>query len=721
MAEARRLSGGSRLRSAAAAMVLGALGWLALRAVGAGLLFAAAALAGSMSIAVVGDTVVVEAIAGAVVAAGVRRRRLEDDGWAEVRLLGPLSARLAGGRRVAPSAWRSSKNVDLLRMLALAGRPILADEAMALLWPGADERKARASLRTAVFEVRRVLGQHHVVRDGEHLSLADVWVDVNVFRALAASARAAFEAGEFEACVRAARRAEALHVAPVAARATDSIPQSELLAELDDLRRDMLVDAGHSALALGRPSVAVELLREVVRDSLPLERAFRCLMVAYESTGEVGLALQTYERCRETLAEELGVDPSPQTQQVFQRLLAAQPAAVDEPAPLGGEAAGPADGLHRLLSCLDDDDLDALLLVAVADGDVHTDEIAEAYGAPVDAAVGALLDLGCVSRSRAGAVRVRDPRLRDCLRDWMRPQHREQLEARLAAASAERVDPTAPGRDLVARARAALAERRLAEAQHLARLAASSPDHDVRADAVALSLLPEVLGGAGGDWVAGAALEAAREHTSCGGSPTSPHRRRLECLAALAEPTSVDLDPDVLAIDLDPRDRWMVARLLLRSGHLEDAALLADVFEGYDDALAGPLMLLIRAHAVLAQREPEESLRLLEHLVDGLTVPSLVLPEALGTAAAIAAVHFGDARRAELLLAAYEHALEDGAEGANERFWRLLARSTVVAGPELARVSFRTRAEELATASLPGYRRIAACLLEPHRPVAVVA
>lgn len=78
-------------------------------------------------------------------------------------------------------------------------------------------------------------------------------------------------------------------------------------------------------------------------------------------------------------------------------------------------------------------------------------------------------------------------------------------------------------------------------------------------------------------------------------------------------------------------------------------------------------------------------------------------------------------RRAELLLADYEHALEDGAEGANERFWRLLARSTVVAGPELARVSFRTRAEELATASLPGYRRIAACLLEPHRPVAVVA
>jgi DNA-binding SARP family transcriptional activator len=50
------------------------------------------------------------------------------------------------------------------------------------------------------------------------------------------------------------------------------------------------------------------------------EGAYRQLMRAYAGAGDRGLALRAFERCRQVLYEELGVDPSPDTQ-ALRRLL----------------------------------------------------------------------------------------------------------------------------------------------------------------------------------------------------------------------------------------------------------------------------------------------------------------------------------------------------------------------------------------------------------------
>jgi hypothetical protein len=57
------------------------------------------------------------------------------------------------------------------------------------------------------------------------------------------------------------------------------------------------------------------------------ERASRSLMLGYAGMGEVHPALREYERCREVLAEELGVDPSPQTRAVHLQVLRPAPPA----------------------------------------------------------------------------------------------------------------------------------------------------------------------------------------------------------------------------------------------------------------------------------------------------------------------------------------------------------------------------------------------------------
>ena len=69
---------------------------------------------------------------------------------------------------------------------------------------------------------------------------------------------------------------------------------------------------------------------EAARDALaldePREAAYRQLMRALVAAGERGEALRVWERCRAALVEELGVDPSPETEAVYLEVLGAAPA-----------------------------------------------------------------------------------------------------------------------------------------------------------------------------------------------------------------------------------------------------------------------------------------------------------------------------------------------------------------------------------------------------------
>jgi SARP family transcriptional regulator, regulator of embCAB operon len=68
-------------------------------------------------------------------------------------------------------------------------------------------------------------------------------------------------------------------------------------------------------------ALAIEAAREAVDQEPFRETAHQLLMRAHAASGNVAEALQAYERCRNLLAEELGVDPSPPTKALHLRLL----------------------------------------------------------------------------------------------------------------------------------------------------------------------------------------------------------------------------------------------------------------------------------------------------------------------------------------------------------------------------------------------------------------
>ena len=118
-----------------------------------------------------------------------------------------------------------------------------------------------------------------------------------------------------------------------AANVAGAIARRPLLAGLDgdwlDTQRARLhtvltrsLDSLAAAcVATGQTALAVAAATELTNLEPFREGGYRRLMEAHHAAGDRGEALLVYERCRRLLAEELGVDPSAQTQAAYLALL----------------------------------------------------------------------------------------------------------------------------------------------------------------------------------------------------------------------------------------------------------------------------------------------------------------------------------------------------------------------------------------------------------------
>jgi SARP family transcriptional regulator, regulator of embCAB operon len=239
-----------------------------------------------------------------------------------IRLLGGFEVHRSDGTRVMHEEWRTGKTRDLLRLLALEdGQPVRVAGLIEKLWPDVSVPRARNSLGTAASQVRRTLGEPCVVRDFDVLTLRNAWVDVKAFGALAHRAQLAARESASAEVLTNARAALALYVGDFHAHEDDA-PWA--VAERDVLKAlhlTTLCDAAQAAIDLGLLREAQDLATTAVRLDPTIEAATRSLMRSHAEQGEVGLALRVFEDCRVHLAEELGADPSPQTQELYLQIL----------------------------------------------------------------------------------------------------------------------------------------------------------------------------------------------------------------------------------------------------------------------------------------------------------------------------------------------------------------------------------------------------------------
>ncbi len=262
----------------------------------------------------------------------------------EVRMLGSFQVRRPDGSIVDPGEWRTGKAADLVRMLALqAGEPIPATTLVATLWPGSDQRRGQASLRTAASRVRHVLGSKFLERSLAGLRLCETWVDVTAFRAMAAQAHRLAGSGEPADVDAIARQAVALYRGDLRAHDDGADWAQAERSTLAATYQILLCDAAEAAVNLDLARDAVDFATRALAQDPFSERASRLLMRGHAGNGEMSLALREFERCRALLAEELGTDPSPQTRELHLFLLRTERAPTNSIRPVSSRPAAPVE------------------------------------------------------------------------------------------------------------------------------------------------------------------------------------------------------------------------------------------------------------------------------------------------------------------------------------------------------------------------------------------
>jgi SARP family transcriptional regulator, regulator of embCAB operon len=243
----------------------------------------------------------------------------------EIRVLGTLDIRY-GDVPITPSA---GKPRQVLCLLALrTGHPVSASLLMEEIWGDIPPRSAATTLQTYILQIRRLIAcaagePKDVLRScfGGYM-LEDCWLDAAEFERLSSSGTAAMEAGDVLTASRLLGEALDLWRGP----ALSGVPIGRVvepeLIWLDEARLRVLEQRIEADLRLGKNGSLVPELRRLVVQYPMNENLAGQLMRALAGSGQVGRALDVFQRLRQVMVTELGIDPSSRLQRLQQAVLA---------------------------------------------------------------------------------------------------------------------------------------------------------------------------------------------------------------------------------------------------------------------------------------------------------------------------------------------------------------------------------------------------------------
>jgi DNA-binding SARP family transcriptional activator/class 3 adenylate cyclase len=238
----------------------------------------------------------------------------------EFRVLGPLEV-------IGPSGVikiGSGLQRAILAILVLhVGETVSTDHLMDEVWGDDPPPSAHHAIGVHVSRLRRALGVDCIESQprGYRLRAEGSVIDLGRFEVLIAEASRAFVGGDPRAAATALAAGLALWRGPALGDLASSHAAQAERARLDELRalaQERRVDA---ELACGSHLELVPDLRRLVAE-MPLREVFHArLMLALYRSGRQADALEVYQRAREVLDRELGVDPGRELEAVQRAVL----------------------------------------------------------------------------------------------------------------------------------------------------------------------------------------------------------------------------------------------------------------------------------------------------------------------------------------------------------------------------------------------------------------
>nr|WP_240509750.1 AfsR/SARP family transcriptional regulator [Streptomyces malaysiense] len=213
----------------------------------------------------------------------------------------------------------------LAALLLEAGRVVSVESLKDALWGGAPPASAQASLHNHVTRLRRLLDDPERLRSvppGYLLRVDRGELDVDVFDALVADARAAHARQDWPGVVRSCTSALALWRGTPLSGLPD-LGGHTLVRRLEEARLILLKWRYDAELALGgtRLTALVPELSALVAEYPFRESYHRQLMLALHRTGRQAEALAVHRDLRARLIEELGIEPGPAVREAHVEVL----------------------------------------------------------------------------------------------------------------------------------------------------------------------------------------------------------------------------------------------------------------------------------------------------------------------------------------------------------------------------------------------------------------
>jgi DNA-binding SARP family transcriptional activator len=229
-----------------------------------------------------------------------------------------------GHESIPSNGWRRESARQLFQLfLTYRHAPLDRDQICEFLWPEAELAVAHRNFKIALNTLYQVLEPGRepgtesafIFRDGATYTLrphADLWLDAEEFSSLVR------QAGATDAAL--LQKAVGLYQG-------DYLPEAPYETWLAEEREHLLSLFLKSAdrltelfLAQSKYAEAIELAQRILAKDKCWERAYRHLMLAYHQLADRGQVARAYRRCVQALQEELDVSPSPETQELYQRL-----------------------------------------------------------------------------------------------------------------------------------------------------------------------------------------------------------------------------------------------------------------------------------------------------------------------------------------------------------------------------------------------------------------
>ena len=237
----------------------------------------------------------------------------------QFRVLGPLEVDAGDGP--IPLGGPKQRAV-LANLLIRANQVVPADTLIDEIWGEEPPEKARNTLQTYVSNLRRTLGEDRLQgRAPGYVLLLDAFeLDAARFDSLVRDAKKALSIDP-NVAITTLDDALALWRGPALADLAD---RSSLLAEaarLDELRLEAQEDRVEGLLASGDQGRAIGEVEALLAHNELREKLWSLLMLALYREGRQADALNAFQRAREILADELGIDPSPELTRLHERIL----------------------------------------------------------------------------------------------------------------------------------------------------------------------------------------------------------------------------------------------------------------------------------------------------------------------------------------------------------------------------------------------------------------